>query len=163
MGRVKEIDCPYLGKNGRGEFICRGTRELDPCNFPNCDWAQKQNESLNTTLETKLDQSNIAKTQKLERGIITLCGSTKFKDEFIAMLEILTLGGWIVLLPGYYGHCARFPVSEEVKDTLDALHKKKIDMSDAIYVLNIDGYIGESTKDEIQYAKEHNKEIIYYE
>lgn len=163
MGRVKEIDCPYIYINYKGEVVCRGTKEIDPCNFPNCDWAKAQDKSLNNTLATKPDPSNIAKTPKLERGIITLCGSTKFKDEFIAMLEILTLGGWIVLLPGYYGHCARFPVSDEVKDTLDALHKKKIDMSDAIYVLNIDGYIGESTRSEIEYATLNNKEIIYYE
>lgn len=156
MGRVKEIDCPYLGKNVRGEFVCRGTKELDPCNFPNCSYGR---EEISSQKDTKPAPSE----EKSSRKVITLCGSTRFKAEFLEMLEILTLCGWIVLLPGYYGHCARFPISDEVKDTLDALHKKKIDMSDAIYVLNIDGYIGESTKDEIQYAKEHNKEIIYYE
>ena len=46
---------------------------------------------------------------------------------------------------------------------LDKIHRKKIDISDAIYVVNIDGYIGNSTKKEIAYAKEHNKEIIYHE
>lgn len=163
MGRVKEIDCPYIYTNYKGELVCTGTKEIDPCNFPNCDWAKVQGKSLNNALATKSDQSNIAKTPKLGRGIITLCGSTKFKDEFIAMLEILTLGGWIVLLPGYYGHCARFPVSNEVKESLDVLHKKKIDMSDAIYVLNVDGYIGESTRSEIEYALAKNKQVIYYE
>ena len=46
---------------------------------------------------------------------------------------------------------------------LDKIHRKKIDISDAIYVVNIDGYIGNSTKNEIEYAKNNGKEVIYHE
>ena len=68
------------------------------------------------------------------------------------------------MLPGYFGHQeGAIPISEAVKENLDALHKKKIDMSDIIYVINKDGYIGESTKSEIAYALAHNKEVLYYE
>ena len=68
------------------------------------------------------------------------------------------------MLPGYFGHQeGAIPISETVKENLDALHKKKIDMSDIIYVINKDGYIGESTKSEIAYALAHNKEVLYYE
>ena len=96
--------------------------------------------------------------------VITLCGSTKFKAEFLAMLENLTIAGNIVLLPGYFGHQeGAIPISPEVKEHLDALHKRKIDMSDYIYVINKDGYIGESTRNEIAYAREHQKGILYYE
>ena len=52
---------------------------------------------------------------------------------------------------------------DEEKKQLDDLHKEKILISDAIYVVNKDGYIGESTKSEIEFAKEHNKEIMYLE
>lgn len=155
MGRVKEIDCPYIYTSYKGELVCTGTKELDPCNFPNCDYV-KEHPSLNV----------VQKKEELSaprHGVITLCGSTKFKNVFLEMLEILTLGGWVVLLPGYFGHCARFPIQEDVKEQLDSLHKKKIDMSDAIYVLNVDGYIGESTRSEIEYALANNKQVIYYE
>lgn len=43
------------------------------------------------------------------------------------------------------------------------MHKQRIDMSDGIFVVNVGGYIGSSTKGEIEYAKKHNKEIIYLE
>ena len=46
---------------------------------------------------------------------------------------------------------------------LDKIHRKKIDISDAIYVVNIDGYIGNSTKNEIEYARNTGKEVIYHE
>ena len=54
-------------------------------------------------------------------------------------------------------------MKEEVftKEMLDDMHKRKIDMADAIFVVNVDGYIGESTKSEIEYAKEHGKEVFY--
>ena len=156
MGRVKQIDCPYLTTNFKGEFVCTGTKEIDPCSFPNCSYGIE-------AASAKVTMEPAPSKEKANRKVITLCGSTRFKTEFLEMLEILTLCGWVVLLPGYFGHCARFPVSDEVKESLDALHKKKIDMSDAIYVLNIDGYIGESTRSEIEYAILNNKEIIYYE
>ena len=53
--------------------------------------------------------------------------------------------------------------SDEDKKILGELHYKRIDISDAIYVINVDGYIGESTKKEIEYAKKLGKEILYLE
>ena len=115
----------------------------------------------------KESSSNIGlppKKEERKEKVITLCGSTRYKDEFFAVLENLTLAGNIVMLPGYFGHQeGAIPISETVKENLDALHKKKIDMSDIIYVINKDGYIGESTKSEIAYALAHNKEVLYYE
>ena len=115
----------------------------------------------------KESSSNIGlppKKEERKEKVITLCGSTRYKDEFLAVLENLTLAGNIEMLPGYFGHQeGAIPISEAVKENLDALHKKKIDMSDIIYVINKDGYIGESTKSEIAYALAHNKEVLYYE
>ena len=99
-----------------------------------------------------------------EFPIITLCGSTRFKDEFLKAQKELTLAGWIVLSVGLFGHAGDKEVWEEdTKEFLDNLHKSKIEMSDAIYVINKDGYIGESTRSEIEWARKLYKQIIYME
>lgn len=96
--------------------------------------------------------------------VITLCGSSSFKDDFICAQEMLTLRGNIVLPLCLYGHADKkyeTVITPEVKKMLDDMHKQKIDMSDAIYVVNSHGYIGKSTAAEIEYAKSKNKEILY--
>lgn len=92
--------------------------------------------------------------------IVTLCGSTKFKKEFIDTLRRLTLEGYIVLLPGVYAHSGDNLTSED-KLMLDDMHKRKIDMSDEIYVINKNDYIGDSTNSEIEYAKAQGKPVNY--
>ena len=92
--------------------------------------------------------------------VITLCGSTRFKEDFERINRELTLRGWVVLSVGCFGHSGDI-FSDETKIMLDDIHKQKIDMSDAIYVINRDGYIGESTKSEIEYALKHDKAIMY--
>ena len=94
--------------------------------------------------------------------VITLCGSTRFKDDFERINKMLTLAGNIVISVGAFGH-AGDTFTEEQKVMLDDIHKRKIDMADAIYVINRDGYIGESTKSEIAYAVRMGKQIIYME
>ena len=104
-----------------------------------------------------------------EYKVITLCGSTKFKDAFMKAQKELTLGGNIVISVGVFGHSGDNEVWEgmdedaltKTKIMLDDMHKRKIDKADEIYVINVDGYIGDSTKSEIEYAKEHNKNIRY--
>lgn len=104
--------------------------------------------------------------------IITLCGSTRFIEHFAVMAWELEKAGAIVLglhylPPSYFknkdivkDHLAEH---EEVSEHFDELHLQKIDLSDSIYVLNVDGYIGESTQREIDYAKKHGKKISYLE
>lgn len=94
--------------------------------------------------------------------VITLCGSTRFKEDFERINKELTLAGNIVISVGAFGH-AGDTFTEEQKIMLDDIHKRKIDMADAIYVINKDGYIGESTKSEIKYALEHNKPVMLME
>ena len=98
-----------------------------------------------------------------EYKIITLCGSIKFKDEFMKVQEKLTLDGNIVLTPNFFYSIKKEDIDEKTKKMLDEMHKQKIDMSDEIYVVNVDGYIGESTKLEIEYAKRKGKKISYLE
>ena len=96
--------------------------------------------------------------------IITFCGSTKFKDEFIAEQKRLTLEGNIVISVGLFGHSGDSEVwSATTKPMLDDMHKRKIDLADEIFVINIGGYIGSSTRSEIDYAIETNKPVIYLE
>ena len=96
--------------------------------------------------------------------VITLCGSTKFKNEFLEVQKRLTLQGNIVLTVGLFGHSGDDEAwSEGTKEMLDDMHKRKIDMSDEIFVINKDGYIGSSTKSEIEYAINANKKVNYLE
>ena len=96
--------------------------------------------------------------------VITLCGSTRFKDEFIEAQKRLTLAGNIVIRVGLFGHSGDQEVwTEGTKEMLDDMHKRKIDMADSIYVINVGGYIGESTRSEIEYARQNGKGIEYLE
>ena len=96
--------------------------------------------------------------------IITLCGSTKFKDEFIAEQKRLTLEGNIVISVGLFGHSGDDEVwSKSTKKMLDDMHKRKIDLADEIFVINAGGYIGPSTRSEIEYAKKTGKPVKYME
>lgn len=96
--------------------------------------------------------------------VITLCGSTRFKDEFLELQKKLTLEGKIVISVGLFGHAGDEEVwAPGTKEMLDDMHKKKIDMADGIYVINKNGYIGSSTRSEIEYAKIKGKKIQYLE
>ncbi|MBE6446559.1 MAG: hypothetical protein E7021_04065 [Alphaproteobacteria bacterium] len=103
----------------------------------------------------------------MKRKIITLCGSSKFKDEFLRLQKELTLAGNIVLSLPFFSHSdGLFDKMTEIefqklKNMLSEIHQQKIDMSDEIFVVNVNGYIGESTKQEIEYAKSQNKRIVY--
>ncbi len=96
--------------------------------------------------------------------VVTLCGSTKFKDDFIKAQEFLTLAGCIVISVGLFGHADdkyEKEITPDVKWMLDDMHKRKIDMADSILVINRDDYIGESTASEIKYAEQHGKKVTY--
>ena len=96
--------------------------------------------------------------------VITLCGSTKFKEEFLSEQKRLTLEGNIVISVGLFGHSGAPEVwTENTKEMLDDMHKRKIDMADEIFVINKNGYIGSSTRSEIEYAISNNKKVKYME
>lgn len=95
--------------------------------------------------------------------VITLCGSTRFKEEFENVAMNLTLQGHIILMPCVFHHYDEIELSQEQKIQLDNLHKQKIMMSEAIYVINKNGYIGNSTYGEIDWAYRLNKQIYYLE
>ena len=108
---------------------------------------------------------------KRKYPVVTLCGSTRFKDAFMETQKKLTLRGYIVISVGLFGHSGDTEVWESMdegtftktKDMLDDMHKRKIDMADEIFVINVGDYIGDSTKSEIAYAKAHGIPVRYLE
>ncbi len=99
--------------------------------------------------------------------VVVLCGSTKFKDEFLAEQKRLTLEGNIVISVGLFGHAdgefENGTITPEVKQMLDEIHLQKIDMANRVHVINKGGYVGESTLREISYAMTLRKKITYME
>lgn len=92
--------------------------------------------------------------------IVCLCGSTKFKDEFMEVAKRYTLAGCIVVMPNAFMHSGD-SISTIEKEKLDELHLSKIILANKIVVINKNNYIEESTKKEIEFATSINKPIIY--
>lgn len=93
--------------------------------------------------------------------VVTLCGSTRFKSEFERINAELTLAGNVVISVGVFVHAAGSEVDEAQKQLLDLVHLQKIDMADEIFVVNPGGYIGESTRSEIEYATRTGVPVRY--
>ena len=101
--------------------------------------------------------------------VITLCGSTRFKEAFIETQKRLTLEGNIVISVAFFSqtddvweNMTETEIAEKIS-MLNEMHRQKIDMADEVYVINVGGYIGKSTFSEIEYAKSIGKEIRYLE
>lgn len=100
--------------------------------------------------------------------VVCLCGSTRFKATWHEVNKWATHRGFIVLTVGDLDTSesaanVNVPIDPDLKRMLDDLHKRKIDMADVVVVLNVDGYIGESTRSEIEYATWYDKPIVYLE
>ncbi len=94
--------------------------------------------------------------------IITVCGSYKFKKEMVEIAEQMTLKGNCMILPNELTKTGKDAYNKDEILMVDQMHKEKIKISDAILVVDVDHYIGSSTKSEIEFAKSLNKEILYY-
>lgn len=99
----------------------------------------------------------------MHRGfpVVTLCGSLRFWDTMIEVAQRLTGQGFIVLAP--FIHLKGDEQRSDLKAMLDIMHYTKIDMSDQVYIVNVDNYIGESTRREIEYARRARKLVRYHE
>jgi hypothetical protein len=101
--------------------------------------------------------------------IVCLCGSTRFYQAFQEANYRETMAGRIVLSVGFYPHASEQAHGQQrgctdaEKVALDQLHKRKIDLADEVYVLNVGGYVGDSTRSEIEYAKAGGKPIRWLE
>lgn len=116
-------------------------------------------------------EQKLAYLKRYKPHIVCLCGSTRFMKSFFEAGWEYTLQGWVVLSVGVVttneadddgGHAGEI-LGEHCKKMLDELHFRKIDMASEIFVLNVGGYIGESTANEIEYAKSKDKKVLYLE
>lgn len=98
------------------------------------------------------------------KGVITLCGSTRFYKTFDYVCYQLTLNDYAVFTIGtMLNKDTQLPeITQKTKDMFDKLHREKILMSDVIFVVDPNGYTGEQTKAEIDFAKIHDRKIYYY-
>lgn len=94
---------------------------------------------------------------------VVLCGSTRFADAYRDANRTETLAGRIVLSVGLLGHAEGIDMNGPVKAALDELHLRKIDLADGILVVSVGGYVGSSTRNEIDYAIRHGKEVRWME
>lgn len=92
--------------------------------------------------------------------IVTICGSMKFKDKMLEIAKDLEIKNKYIVIQCVY---TNDKFTDDELSILSDLHYKKIDISDAIYVVNVDGYIGSQTSKEIEYAKKNGKEVMYLE
>lgn len=97
----------------------------------------------------------------MKPNVITLCGSTRFKKEYLEVTKWLTLQNNIVISVGLFGQADGDNLTKNEKIMLDKLHKQKIDLANEIFVIDPEKYIGNSTKTEIEYALTHNIKIRY--
>ena len=168
--RYKDIEITYFNENGEktikelhgffARLVQHECDHLDGINF----------------IEKVVNDDGFATKENIEKyklrekeyilnkcKVITLCGSIKFKEEFLKVQEKLTLEGNIVLTHSFFYTIKKEEITDETKKMLDKIHRQKIDMSDEILVINVDGYIGESTKSEIEYALKNGKIVKYLE
>ncbi len=103
--------------------------------------------------------------QQERRVIVCLCGSTRFKKEFFEANFRETMAGKIVLSVGFFGHAdaAVYVPSDAEKTAVDELHLDKIALADEVLVLNVDGYVGDSTRREVLFAAKSGKTIRWLE
>jgi hypothetical protein len=95
--------------------------------------------------------------------VVCICGSSRFKDDHLGIAQRETLLGKIVLLAGFYHHVDKVPITAEQKKKLDQLHCRKIDIADEVFIVNPNGYVGESTKEQIEYARALGKTLRWLE
>lgn len=92
--------------------------------------------------------------------IVTICGSMKFKDKMIEVAKDLEIKSKYIVIQCVY---CDDRISREEQEILSKIHYNKIEIIDAIYIINVNGYVGNSTAKEIEYAKKLGKEVLYLE
>jgi hypothetical protein len=132
-----------------------GTDEDEwPCRYC-CGWRSYWEPNNGITVVTTRQ-----KERTVNALVVCLCGSTRFRSDIAEANRAATMAGKIVIAPGVFGHSGD-PLTNEDKARLDRLHFEKIDMADEVLVVNPGGYIGESTRREIEYATMTGKPVAY--
>lgn len=126
-------------------------------------------DSKNIKISGSSGAGRLTESATTKPKVVCLCGSTRFFETFQEQYYLETLAGHIVLSVGFspYAsdkvHGEGVGITPEQKIELDELHKRKIDLADEVFVLNVGGYVGDSTRSEIEYATQHGKPVRYLE
>jgi len=173
-----EYDCDICGKQQFSDRDYSADEQLQRCIIcgkfvcPNCRESYGEYYCLNCSslLDEISNQQLMSEQEDREQlsherrrpTIICLCGSTRFQNAFMSEYAKLSEQGNIVLTVSKL-----IPQHEDISPELDKmrkwLHFRKIDLADEVMILNVGGYIGESTRSELEYAKQHGKTIKYLE
>jgi hypothetical protein len=138
----------------------------DDVEHANSTFCYLESQGLSVTIahnDVERDQFIGNSEEQTKPNVVCLCGSTRFMDAYTIATREETLKGHIVLTVGLFGHAEGMDMNGSIKKMLDELHLRKIDMADEIFVLNVDGYVGQSTSKEIEYAKEKGKGVRFLE
>lgn len=100
---------------------------------------------------------------QLKPRIVAIIGSTRFKQFHLGVAQRETLKGNIVLIAGFFHHVDNFPITDQIKENIDELMLRKIELADSVFVVNVNGYLGETTKEGIEYARRLEKPIEFLE
>lgn len=154
----RDLDLRNMLANANVDLV----READPAELR----ALVLSWMLQRTRDAEVLAETLAKMKAGRPHIVTICGSTRFKDEIHAANARLTLEGNLVISLGVFGHTDMPDVDwstggTDLKVALDDLHRQKIRLADSIYVCNPGGYVGESTRNEIAYAESLGLPVRY--
>lgn len=167
-GSMSYNTCGYIvGNRYTDRFDFKNAKFFDPDNkkdtkeYLEKEKAEGRRQRLYRLIDERLkNEEDVSSKMK----VITLCGNTRFKEQFLEQQKRLTLEGNVVISVGLFGHSGDEEVWEPgMKEMLDKMHLQKIDMADEIFVINVGGYIGESTRREISYAESKRKIVKYLE
>ena len=150
---VYEYGVTYTNTKDAKVLICRSLEEAKR-------WADEFEDKGTLVRRTKDGSWELVPVGLDKPEVVVICGSTRFRDEMTVANRELTLQGYIVLAPGVFGHSGD-EMTDEQKESLDELHHRKIDLANRVHVVNPEGYIGESTRREIEYAIAHGKPVTY--
>lgn len=142
--------CAYCGGTG---FI----EDVDRCRV--CKGSGK----ILTQNEVTTPAPEVKEEPPVKPRVVCLCGSTRFKEAFEKAERDIALRGEICLTVGLFGHIENLNMKGLDKKNLDELHLRKIDIADEVFIINVGGYIGESTARELAYAIKHGKQVSYLE
>lgn len=152
--------CPDENNPNARDETCPACRELIRPTTP------VPRHIYNELLAANAELLAAAKWKKDFPRIVCLCGSTRFMDAFFEAGWQCTLNGKIVLSVGVCKHAEHHggeALGQDVADRLDELHLRKIDLADEVFILNVGGYIGKSTRKELEYARAKGKFVYFLE
>lgn len=138
-----------------------GTGKVQP--ITKFDVTDQLHKVLDAVYDKALEHHKKANGMKKRTHILTICGSSKFQEQIDQVNAEFTAANWVVFSPSCHLTKKLQLIPHNIDEINDEVHKRKIELCDAIFVVNVGGYIGESTAKNIEYARQEGKKIFYLE